>query len=143
MTFYPTAMLREIHGEDGKASRLARMLELEDEVYQQASGILRAALDFCHVRPDQAEPPAEWVEQYGLDAAKQRLEVAKQGWAPKSLSASGIDLAKSMVIGISRARRHTAANAGLPREVNAKIALPAPTSAGMPGAPEYPSKEVE
>ncbi len=141
-TFYPTPLLREIHGEEGKASRLTRMLDIEDEVYQQASGILRAALDFCHVRPDQQEPPPEWVEQYGLEAAKQRLEVAKQGWAPKSLSASGVDLAKSMVIGISRARRHTALNAG-PREVNAKIALPAPTSAGMPGAPEYPSKEVE
>ncbi len=141
-TFYPTPLLREVNGEDGKASRLSRMLDIEDEVYQQASGILRAALDFCHVNPSQTEPPPEWVEQYGLEAAKQRLEVAKQGWTPKSLTASGIDLAKSMVIGISRARRHTALNAG-PREVNAKIALPAPTSAGMPGAPEYPSKEVE
>lgn len=142
MTFYPTAMLRELHGDEGKASRLARMLEIEDEVFQQATGILRAALDFCHVSPNQAEPPPEWVAEYGLEAAKRRLEVAKQGWAPKSLSASGIDLAKSMVIGISRARRHSAMSAG-PREVNAKIALPAPTAAGMPGAPEYPSKEVE
>lgn len=142
MTFYPTPIMREMHAPEEKAARLTRMLDIEDEVYQQASGILRAALDFCHVRPDQTEPPPEWVEQYGLEAAKQRLEVAKQGWAPKSLSASGVDLAKAMVIGISRARRHTALNSG-PREVNAKIALPAPTSAGMPGAPEYPSKEVE
>lgn len=142
MTFYPTPLLREIHGEEGKASRLTRMLEIEDEVYQQASGILRAALDFCHIDPAQPDPPPEWVEQYGLEAAKQRLNVAKQGWEPKSTSACGIDLAKSMVIGISRARRHTALQGG-PREVNAKIALPAPTSAGMPGAPVYPSKEVE
>lgn len=142
MSFYPTPLLREIHGEEGKASRLTRMLEIEDEVYQQASGILRAALDFCHIAPGQEEPPPEWVEQYGLEAAKQRLAVAKQGWAPKSLSASGIDLAKSMVIGISRARRSAQMTVG-PREVNAKIALPAPTAAGMPGAPEYPSKEVE
>jgi hypothetical protein len=142
MTFYPTPLLREIHGEEGKASRLTRMLEIEDEVYQQASGILRAALDFCHIDPSQTDPPPEWVEQCGLEAAKRRLNVAKQGWEPKSTSASGIDLAKSMVIGISRARRHTALQGG-PREVNAKIALPAPTSAGMPGAPEYPSKEVE
>jgi hypothetical protein len=142
MSFYPTPLLREIHGEEGKASRLTRMLEIEDEVYQQATGILRAALDFCHIAPDQVEPPPEWVEQYGAEPAKRRLEVAKQGWAPKSLSASGIDLAKSMVIGISRARRSAQMQSG-PREVNAKIALPAPTAAGMPGAPEYPSKEVE
>ncbi len=141
MAFYPTAVLREIHGEEGKASRLTRMLEIEDEVFQTAAGILRATLDFCHVRPDQAEPPAEWVEQLGLEAAKQRLEVAKTGWMPKSLSPSGTELAKSVYIGISRARRQQT-NQG-PREINAKIALPAPTSAGMPGAPEYPSKEVE
>lgn len=143
MTFYPSPIMREMRSVEEKAGRLSRMLDIEDEVYQQASGILRAALDFCHVTPGQTEPPAEWVEQYGLEAAKQRLEVAKQGWAPKSLSAAGIDLAKSMVIGISRARRHAAQHAAGPREVNAKIALPAPTSAGMPGAPEYPSKEVE
>jgi hypothetical protein len=142
MAFYPPAM-REMYDPEQKAARLARMLDIEDEVYQQASGILRAALDFCHVAPGQTEPPPEWVEQYGLEAAKRRLEVAKQGWAPQSLSASGVQLAKAMVIGISRARRHSAANAIGPREVNAKIALPAPTSAGMPGAPEYPSKEVE
>lgn len=142
MTFYPTAVMREMHGEEGKTSRLTRMLEIEDEVYQQATGILRAALDFCLIRPDQAEPPPEWVEQYGLEAAKQRLEVAKQGWNPKSLSASGVDLAKCMVIGISKARRQQVMSSG-PREINAKIALPAPKAAGMPGAPEYPSKEVE
>lgn len=143
MTFYRTAVQREMYGEPEKATRLTRMLDIEDEVYQQASAILRAGLDFCLIRPDQTEPPPEWVEQYGLDAAKQRLEVAKQGWQPKSLTASGIDLAKCMVIGIGRARRHAAALNQGPREVNAKIALPAPTSAGMPGAPEYPSKEVE
>ncbi len=141
MTLYSAAVMREMHGEEGKASRLTRMLEIEDEVFQTAAGILKATLDFCHVRPDQVEPPAEWVAELGLEGAKQRLEVAKQGWAPKSLSASGIDLAKSVYIGISRSRRQQP-NQG-PREINARIALPAPTSAGMPGAPEYPSKEVE
>lgn len=141
MAFYPTAALRELHSEEGKASRLTRMLEVEDEVFQTAAGILKATLDFCHVRPDQQEPPAEWVAELGLEPARQRLEVAKTGWMPKSLSPSGVDLAKSVYIGISRARRQQGQQG--PREINAKIALPAPTSAGMPGAPDYPSKEVE
>ena len=142
MTFYPTALLREVHGEEGKASRLARMLDIEDEVFQTAAGVVQASLDFFQVRPDQPDPPPEWVERYGAEAARQRLEVAKAGWMPQSLAPSAVKLASQVVTGIARARRHSAMNAG-PREINVKIALPAPTSAGMPGAPEYPSKEVE
>jgi hypothetical protein len=133
---------REIKGEAEKAARLARMIEIEDEVFQTAAGIMQATLDFCHVEPDQAEPPPEWVERYGPEAAKRRLAVAKAGWMPRSLAPSGAQLAQQVVTGIARARRHQM-NAGGPREINAKIALPAPTSAGMPGAPEYPSKEIE
>lgn len=142
MTFYPTPMLREMHGQAEKEARLARMLEIEDEIYQTAAGILHATLDFCQVAPDQQEPPAEWVARLGLDAARQRLAVAKAGWLPQSLSPSGPKYAAQLVAGISRARRMQSGQLG-PREINAKIALPAPTSAGMPGAPEYPSKEIE
>lgn len=142
MTFYPTPLLREIQGEPEKAARLARMIEIEDEVFQTAAGIVQANLDFYQVRPDQQEPPPEWVARYGEAAAKQRLEIAKAGWLPNSQAASAVGLAARVVTAISRTRRHMAMNAG-PREVNAKIALPAPTAAGMPGAPVYPSKEVE
>jgi hypothetical protein len=82
------------------------------------------------------------VTRFGAEGAKQRLAVAKAGWLPQSLGPSGPKYAVQLVAGISRARRMQSAQIG-PREVNAKIALPAPTSAGMPGAPEYPSKEVE
>lgn len=142
MAFYPTPLQREVQGEEQKAARLARMLEIEDEVFQTAAGILRASLDFYQVTPDQTEPPPDWVERFGLEAARQRLAVAKRGWDPQSVSPASVNLAKQVYVGISRARR-AQLTAGGPREVNAKIALPAPTAAGMPGAPEYPSKEVE
>jgi hypothetical protein len=143
MTFYPTAVLREIHGEPEKAARLTRMLEIEDEVFQTAAGILGAALDFCHVAPDQQEPPPDWVSRFGEEGAKQRLAVAKAGWMPPSLAPASLKLAAQMYTGIARIRGMAARGASGPREVNAKIALPAPKGAGMPGAPEYPSKEVE
>lgn len=142
MAFYPTPVVREVRGEAEKAARLARMMEIEDEVFQAAAGILKASLDFYQVTPDQTEPPPEWVEQFGLDAAKKRLAVAKAGWLPPSLAPASVKLATQVYAGSTRARRHQALNAG-PREVNAKIALPAPTSAGMPGAPAYPEKVVE
>lgn len=142
MTFYPTPVLREALGEEGKAARLARMREIEDEVFQTAAGILSAALDFCHVRPDQSDPPPEWVALYGEAAARQRLEVAKAGWMPPSLAPTSLKLAVQMYTGIARVRGYQAKHAG-PREINVTIALPAPKAAGMPGAPEYPSKEIE
>lgn len=142
MAYYPTAALREIHGDAEKAARLARMIQVEDEVFQTSAQILAATLDACHVEPNQAEPPAEWVAQYGEQAAQRRLAVAKAGWMPRSLAPNFITVAGQIYTAISRARSHQALGGG-PREVNAKIALPAPTSASMPGAPEYPSKEVE
>lgn len=141
MTFYPTPLLREVHGEEGKAARLARMLEIEDEVFQTAAGILEATLDACHVNPEQLDPPPDWVERYGAEAARRRLSVAKAGWAPRSLAPNFISVAGQIYTGIARARRQQP-NQGT-REINAKIALPAPTAAGMPGAPVYPTKEVE
>ncbi len=142
MVAYVHPAERELKGEAEKSARLTRMLEIEDEVFQTAAAIVQATLDFCHVTPDQTEPPPDWVARYGHDAALKRLAVAKAGWMPRSLSPAGAQLAPQVVLGISRARRQTAQLTG-PREINAKIALPAPTSAGMPGAPEYPSKEVE
>lgn len=128
--------------EGAKAARLARIIEIEDEVFQTAAGILEATLDACHVDPQQETPPPEWVERYGRAAAERRLSVAKAGWMPRSLAPNFITVAGQIYTAVTRARRFAAASAG-PREINAKIALPAPTSAGMPGAPEYPSKEVE
>lgn len=142
MAFYPTPLHREVQGEEQRAARLARMLEIEDEVFQTAAGILRASLDFCHVAPDQQDPPPEWVAELGEDAARKRLAVAKAGWLPSSQAPAGAGLARQVYVGISRARRMQQLGSG-PREVNVKISLPAPTAAAMPGAPEYPSKEIE
>lgn len=141
MAFYPTAALREIRDEAEKAARLARMVQIEDEVFQTAAGILAATLDAAHVDPTQPDPPPEWVAELGEKAARQRLAVAKAGWMPRSLAPNFIDVAGRVYTGITRARQHQQSTG--PREINAKIALPAPTSASMPGAPEYPEKEVE
>lgn len=143
MAFIVTPAQREVRDPEEKARRFSRMMEIEDEVYQQSAAIVAATLDFCLIAPDQQEPPPEWVERFGLEAAKQRLAVAKAGWMPASVAPAGTKLAQQTMQGIARARRHQMLAAGTPREVNAKIALPAPTAASMPGAPEYPSKEVE
>lgn len=125
-----------------KAERLARIAEIEDETFQTAAGIVQASLDFYQVEPNQEEPPPEWIEQYGARAAMQRLRVAKASWLPQSVAPSGVKLAAQVVVGISRARRLDQRLGGS-TEINVKLQLPAPTSAGQPGAPEYPVKEIE
>jgi hypothetical protein len=99
-------------------------------------------LDFHLVEPQQQEPPPEWVAQYGEQAARQRLAVAKAGWMPNSLKPSGVDVATRVVTAISRARGSRQQSLG-PAEINVKLTLPVPTSASQPGAPVYPSKEIE
>lgn len=127
---------------DRQKARLQRMLDIEDEVYQTAAGVLKANLDFFQVAPTQEEPPEEWVALYGQKAARQRLAVARAGWMPASLAPSAVKLASQVVVGIGRSRRHMAQQLG-PTEINVKLELPAPTSAAQPGAPEYPVLEVE
>jgi hypothetical protein len=127
---------------DAVAARMERISEIEDEVFQTSAAVVQATLDFHLVRPDQQEPPPEWVEEYGLEAALQRLAVAKAGWMPNSQAPAAVGLASRIVTGIARARR-TGIQALGPREINVKLTLPVPTSAAQPGAPVYPTKEIE
>lgn len=127
---------------DAIAARQSKIAALEDEVFQTSVGVVQAMLDFHLVTPDQQEPPPEWVEEWGQQAAEQRLRVAKAGWMPNSLKPSGLDVATRIVTGIARARGSRQQAIG-PAEINVKLHLPPPTSAAQPGAPVYPSKEIE
>lgn len=127
---------------DAIAARQSKISALEDEVFQTSVGVVQAMLDFHLVTPDQQEPPPEWVEEWGREAAEQRLRVAKAGWMPNSLKPSGLDVATRIVTGIARARGSRQASIG-PAEINVKLQLPMPTSAAQPGAPVYPTKEIE
>jgi hypothetical protein len=127
---------------DAIAARQSKIAALEDEVFQTSVGVVQAMLDFHLVTPDQQEPPPEWVAEWGELAARQRLAVAKAGWMPNSLKPAGLDTAVRIVTGIARARGSRQVGTG-PAEINVKLTLPAPTSAVQPGAPVYPTKEVE
>ncbi len=127
---------------DAVAARLARVAQLEDEVFQASAAIAQATLDFHLVSPSQQEPPPDWVAELGEEAARQRLAVAKAGWMPASIAPVAVTHAFRVVTGIARARRSDPRGSG-PAEINVTLKLPVPTSAAQPGAPEYPWKEVE
>lgn len=123
------------------ALRQSKIAALEDEVFRTSVGVVQAMLDFHLVTPDQQDPPIDWVREYGELAARQRLAVAKAGWMPNSLKPSGLDVATRIVTGIARARGSRQVTG--PAEINVRLTLPQPTSAAQPGAPVYPTKEVE
>lgn len=125
-----------------REARLARIEEIEDQVYQTAAAVVEAALSFHEVDHNQQEPPPEWVEKYGLYAARKRLAVAKASWMPSSIAPVGPRLAVQFMAGVRRGRQFSAAQI-VQNNLNVKIALPAPTSTEHPGPVVYPEKEIE
>jgi hypothetical protein len=124
-------------------ARMARIVELEDKVYARATAVAEAFLSFHEVKPGQTEPPPAWVEEFGEEGARQRLEVAKAGWLPASIAPAAAKYAIQAMAGISRGRRFNQQKAAGALNV-AVITLPAPTSAASPAAVQaYPSKELE
>jgi hypothetical protein len=135
------AIVRELKSEAARETRLARIEELENEVFEKAVGVLSDYLAFREVRHDQAEPPAAWVEEVGQEEAERRLNMAKAAWLPASLAPAGAALAARMVAGISRGRNYRVKLTQ--NNLNVKIALPAPTSSANPGPITYEVRDLE
>lgn len=132
---------RELRDPVAKEARLARLEELENQVYERASQVVEAVLSFHEVTPGQTEPPPEWVAQYGEAGARQRLEVAKGGWLPKSLAPNAYQYALQACTGIMRGRKY---NLRIQQaNLNVKLTLPAPTSAAHPGPAVYEVRDLE
>jgi len=133
---------KELKDEKQKELRLARIEELENEIYERAAGVVNAYLSFAEVRHDQEEPPPAWVEEYGLEAARQRLIIAKAGWLPASIAPAGAKLAAQVQVGITRGRAIRGAKL-TQNNLNVRIALPAPTSNEHPGPVVYEVRDLE
>lgn len=124
-----------------KDSRLARLTEIEDEVYDVSAQVVLASLAFTEISPTQQEPPPEWIKIYGEAGAMQRLAIARAGWLRSSEAPAGVRLAVQAMAGISRGRAfRTRATQNV---LNVQIQLPAPTSSEHPGPEVYEVREIE
>lgn len=132
---------QELKSPEKKAERLARIEELEQEVFERAAGVVTEILAFREVKHDQKQPPPEWIEQFGEDDARKKLEIAKAGWLPQSIAPAGFKYAVQVMAGISRARQYKVKLTQ--NNLNVKIALPAPTSAAHPGPVTYEVRDLE
>lgn len=124
-----------------REERLARMLDAEDAMLDRASQLIDAFMAFHEVAPDATEPPPHWISEFGLEGARQRLEVAKRGWANAGEMPGGVKLAQMTYVGIQKARGRSSSIRA--HNLNVAIQLPAPTSADHPGAVNYPTLEIE
>lgn len=132
---------RTLKDEKAKETRLARIEELEHEIFDRAAGILNAALAFAEVSPQQEDPPEQWIEEYGAEGARQRLAIAKLGYLPTSVAPNGFKLAQQFVIGSMRGRAYRVKVAQ--NNLNVTLNLPAPTTASHPGPVAYEVRDVE
>jgi hypothetical protein len=140
---YEGFMLRkELADEKQKELRLARIEDIENQIFEQAGGIVEATLAFHEVRPNQTEPPPDWVERYGEEGARQRLEVAKAGWMPASVAPAAVNYALKFMTGTMRGRAFRGAKL-IQNNLNVKLELPAPTSREHPGPTTYEVRDLE
>jgi hypothetical protein len=124
-----------------KEQRLARIEQLEDEVFEQAVGIVQQVLAFGEVSHDQVDPPQEWIDQFGEDEAAKRLKLAKSGWLPASASPAAFKYALQAMGGIAKGRAWRVKVTQ--NNLNVKIALPAPTSTAHPGPITYEVRDLD
>lgn len=113
---------------------MVRLRDLEDSIFERSCRVVDAGLSWSEVEAAQQEPPVDWIAEYGPSEARQRLNVAKAAWMPKSLAPIGIDLSVKVMVGIAKARgaRVTTQH----NQLNVQICLPPPTSKEHPGEEE-------
>jgi hypothetical protein len=136
------ALRKELADEKQKELRIAKMEGLEMRVFEAAAGIMEATFAYSEVRPDQTEPPPDWIERYGAEGAQQRLEVAKGGWLPQSVAPVAVKYAMQFLTGSIRGRSYRNQKL-IQNNLNVKIALPAPTSREHPGPTTYEVRDLE
>lgn len=138
------ALYQELRDPKRKEDRLARIVELEDRVFETAMGVIEATLAFHEVTFDQKDPPPEWIERFGEEGARRRLNVAKAGWLPASHAPAAVKYSLQAAAGIGRMRgNRVQVNANSVNVKIQQIVLPAPTSAAHEPPGIYAEKEIE
>lgn len=122
------------NGSIAREERKDRSLRaMEDKLLDESLSVVGDALKFAHLSEDAEGPPAEWVDEVGVEAAERRFRVAKAAQLPAAKAPMGIRLAANLAVGIIKAR---ATEKTGDKTMNiAVVQMPAPT--------EYPKQIVE
>lgn len=118
-------LTREQINMDKRVMARVELTRLEEELYRSSCNVIMAVCDFAQLDPNDLDAvPAQWVDDYGPDAAIMRHRIARSGWLPPSKAPVAIRLAQSVTVGIMRVR-----SGKTPIDVHQNVALiklPAP-----------------
>ena len=104
--------------------RLRSLKDIEDEILEESSKVIRDALRFRDVEPDTEEPLPEWVEQFGREEAERMLRMAKAAHLNAKTAPVGFSIAKATMVGITKSR--AAGDGARQLNIGISINMPAP-----------------
>lgn len=110
-------------GQDLQAERLK---SLEDTILEDSMNIVRGGLKGAYVDDGEKDIPNDWIAQHGLVAAGHMLRMAQDARRSPKFHPVYLDLAKSVMVGIIKARAQQKA---APTSLNVSITLAAPKAA--------------
>ncbi len=116
------------------AARQEKLKELENELFHENMAIMRDVACFRDIEPDCEHPPDNWVMELGMAGAQKRLRVAKAAWMSSKDAPVALNVSKSILMGIIKARATEKAG---PRSLNvAMVHMAAPQQ-------EFEERELE
>lgn len=110
-------------GGDQQAERLR---SLEDRILEDSMNIVRGGLKGAYVDDGEKEIPDDWIAEHGLVAAGHMLRMAQDARRSPKFHPVYLDLAKSVMVGIIKARSSQKA---APVSLGVRITLAAPKAA--------------
>jgi hypothetical protein len=91
--------------EKAKKRRIERLADVENELLDDATEVLRGAHRFTEIAPNHEGPPPEhWVQEFGKERAERMLRAAQAAWIKQSESPMGLKLAAMTVGAVLKAK---------------------------------------
>lgn len=87
-----------------EAERNAYLRGLETELLEDSLSVSRDTLRFREIDPGATEPPADWIEEVGLERATERFRCAQAGWMTRKDAPVGVQIAMQLGVGILKSR---------------------------------------
>ena len=81
-----------------------RVAAIQDKIYAQAHAILEGVQAFADVKPDDKEPPPEWIAQLGEKEAWKKFRLAQYGIMSAKEAPVGIKVAEHIATSIARTK---------------------------------------
>ena len=104
----PSSSLPAVAPREGLSEKQAvkhkKIKAIEDELFDESVGVLRGMMSAAQIDWESDEPPEEWVEQMGPDAARRKFQLAKAALLPKKDAPVLLELAQKTVLGIMKSR---------------------------------------